>query len=201
MNLRERGSFYSLSVKEYTALKPLECRDDVLPWNSKESRGPLLMIGRDGFSPQKASIFSFFLSISTYATNESTPSHLKLYTEKKRNVSEVSTMFLSHFASLHARVAQEKNSFKRKVTRVRSISETFHFLVGLIEKYNCGNFVFPLGILITKIFPIFHIFLLNYCSLFILFLTSLVRKFTEFIIKFQWNSSRTYATSEIQLEL
>ena len=76
-NKKKGWSSYLLSVKEYTALKPRDWRDDVMPLNSKESRGPLLMIGRAGFSPQNSSIFSFFLSMCTYATNESTPSHLK----------------------------------------------------------------------------------------------------------------------------
>lgn len=66
-----------LSMKEYVALKPLEWRDDVNPWNSRESRGPLLMIGRGGVSPQNESILSFLPSMCTYATNESTPSQLQ----------------------------------------------------------------------------------------------------------------------------
>lgn len=64
-------------MKVYVALKPLEWRDDVTPWNSKESRGPLLMIGRGGVSPQNESILSFFPSMCTNATNESTPSQLQ----------------------------------------------------------------------------------------------------------------------------
>lgn len=63
-------------MKEYVALKPLEWRDDVNPWNSNESRGPLLMIGRGDVSPQNESIFSFLPSICTNATSESTPSQL-----------------------------------------------------------------------------------------------------------------------------
>lgn len=64
-------------MKEYVALKPLEWRDDVNPWNSNESRGPLLMIGRGDVSPQNESIFSFFPSMCTNATSESTPSQLE----------------------------------------------------------------------------------------------------------------------------
>lgn len=90
---KRRKIVYSLSVKEYTALKPREWRDDVMPLNSKESRGPLLMIGRDGFSPQNESIFSFFLSMCTYATNESTPSHLKLYKRNGGNTLASATFF------------------------------------------------------------------------------------------------------------
>ena len=80
LDKKKRATCYLLSMKEYTALKPRDWRDDVMPLNSKESRGPLLMIGRAAFPLQNESIFSFFLSICTYATNESTPSHLKFTT-------------------------------------------------------------------------------------------------------------------------
>lgn len=82
LSFKGDGSVYLLSMKEYVALKPLEWRDDVSPWNSKESRGPLLMIGRGGVSPQNESILSFLPSMCTYATNESTPSQLQQKAKK-----------------------------------------------------------------------------------------------------------------------
>lgn len=92
-----------LSMKEYVALKPLEWRDDVTPWNSRESRGPLLMIGRGGVSPQNESILSFLPSMCTYATNESTPSQLQQEAQSEKEVSEKN----SYLASL--RIARGTN--------------------------------------------------------------------------------------------
>lgn len=77
MRLRAFRSTCLLSVKVYTALKPLTTLEEYKPANSSINRGPLDMSGLGTLFPQKLSIFSIRPSMRTYAFRESILSQLK----------------------------------------------------------------------------------------------------------------------------